>query len=242
MCGEQLPYWVAWTEHICGRTLRWTVLLQDCGEGWGSRRFLSGNKDWRLGEVGKEDQLPEMPLKCPLLSLRITKPKRGRPKPPGSTLPRCPAPCLAQAHHSMQSPAPAASGATPCRCCSPRCGLPPVTAVPPPPSPTCRPRRSPRPHQHTRQPPRASRPSLGRLSADQPTCPSTDPRPACPPAQSFWGQGPQPRADWLATAPQRTSAPLSQAGIPGDGGGWQLQAFKAWLLKTLEASDTWRAR
>lgn len=31
--------------------------------------------------------------------------------------------------------------------------------------------------------------------------------------------------------PQRTSAPLSQARILGDGGGWQLQAFKAWLLK-----------
>lgn len=45
MCGEQLLYWVARTEHICGRTLRWTVLLQDCGEGWGSHHFLNGNKD-----------------------------------------------------------------------------------------------------------------------------------------------------------------------------------------------------
>lgn len=24
--------------------------------------FLSGNEDWRPGEVGKEDELPEMPL------------------------------------------------------------------------------------------------------------------------------------------------------------------------------------
>lgn len=130
----------------------------------------------------------------------------------------------------MQSPAPAASGMTPCRCCSPRCGLRPAIAAPPP-SPTCRPRRRPHLHQHTRQRPRASRPSLGRLSAGQPTCPSTDPGPACLPAQSCLGQCPHPRADKLAPAPQRTSAPLSQAGILGNGGSWQLQTFKAWLLK-----------
>lgn len=81
----------------------------------------------------------------------------------------------------MQSPALEASGTTPCRCCSPRCGLRPAIAAPPP-SPTCRPHHSPHPHHHTRQRPRASRPSLGRLSAGQPTCPSTDlGQPACLP-------------------------------------------------------------
>lgn len=115
------------------------------------------------------------------MSLRITKPKHGHPKHPGNTLPRCPAHCLAQVHHSMQSPALAASGTTPCRCCSPQCGLRPVIVAPPP-SPTCRLHRSPHPHQHTRQHPRASRPSPGRLSAGRPTCPSTDPgQPTCLP-------------------------------------------------------------
>lgn len=109
-----------------------------------------------------------------LLSLRITKPKRGHPKHPGNTLLHYPAHCRAQARRSTQSPALAASGTTPCRCCSPRCGLQPVIAARPP-SPTCRPHHSPPPQQHTRQRPRASRPSQGRLSAAQPICPSTDP-------------------------------------------------------------------
>lgn len=142
--------------------------------------------------MGKDDKLPR--TKNLLLSLRITKPKRGHPKHPGSTLPRCRAHCPAQVHHSMQSPALAASGTTPCRCCSPQCGLRPASAAPPP-SLTCRPLRSLRPHQRTRQHPRASRPSPGRLSAGQPTCPSTDPgQPTCP-AQSCWSQCPHPRAD-----------------------------------------------
>lgn len=142
--------------------------------------------------MGKDDKLPR--TKNLLLSLRITKPKRGHPKHPGSTLPRCRAHCPAQVHNSMQSPALAASGMTPCRCCSPQCGLRPASAAPPP-SLTCRPLRSLRPHQRTRQHPRASRPSPGRLSAGQPTCPSTDPgQPTCP-AQSCWSQCPHPRAD-----------------------------------------------
>lgn len=138
----------------------------------------------------------------------------------------------------MGSPALAASGTTPCRCCSPQCGPPPATAAPPP-SPTCRPRRSPRPHQHTRQHPRASRPSPGRLSAGRPTCPSTNP-------------------GWPAHLPRAVEANVPTLGLtswhqpprgpvhpcprdPWDGGAWQLQAFKAWPLKTAEASDPWRA-
>lgn len=121
----------------------------------------------------------------------------------------------------MQSPALAANGTTPCRCCSPQCGLQPVTAARPP-SPTCRPHHSPRPQQHTRQRPRASRPSQGRLSAGRPTCPSTDP--------GLPAQCPHPRADCWHQPPEDQCTPVPGTD-PWGWGGWQLQAFKAWLLE-----------
>lgn len=171
-----------------------------------------------------------MPLRT-LLSLRITKPKRGHPKHPGSTLLRSPAQCPAQVHRSMQLPALEASGTTPCRCYSPLCGLQPTTAVPPP-SPTCRLHHSPQPHPHTRRHPRASRPSLGRLSEGQPTCPSTDAGSACLPAcPELLGPVPLPHGWLVDTSPQEDQCTLSQGGLLGNRGSWQLQAFIAWFLK-----------
>lgn len=145
----------------------------------GGRPLLSlcplGRRMSRSSRVGwvRQSQLTGNGTKTSLLFPRITKPKHGHPKHHGSILPRCPARCPAQLHRSMQSPVLAASGTTPCRCCSPLCGLQPVTAVPPP-SPMFRHHHSPHLHQHIRRHPRASRPSLGRLSAGQPICPSTD--------------------------------------------------------------------
>lgn len=52
------------TEHFCHCKFSWTVLLQGYGEGEGLPPCLpGGNKDQRPGEVGKDDQLPEMPLR-----------------------------------------------------------------------------------------------------------------------------------------------------------------------------------
>lgn len=51
---------------------------------------------------------------------------------------------------------------------------------------------------------------------------------------------PNPRANSLTPAPQRTSALLSQGWFLGDGDVWQLQTFKTWL-QTLAASDVRRA-